>query len=390
MQTHRFAALDVFRGMTVCFMIIVNTPGSYEAAYAPLRHAQWHGFTPTDLVFPSFMFAVGNAMSFAMKKWNTMSDAAVLGKIFKRTIIIFLLGYLMYWFPFVHWNETGSLDLNPIGKTRIMGVLQRIALAYGMAALMIHYLKLNTVLRLSFSFLFIYWLILLLFRGSADPYDMITNAGTRLDLWLFGPDHLYHGEGVAFDPEGLLSTLPSIANVTFGYAAGRWIQEKARPNAPLPNDSAGQMVGRGNNYESLTKLLLTGVTLIFLALCWNNFHPINKKLWTGSYVFLTVGIDCVLLAALMYIIDFLQINRFNYFFEVFGRNPLFIYLLSEIAVVLLWFIPIGNTPLYQWLFQNVFSRAGLFFGSFLFALTVMLCCWMVGFVLDKRRIYVRV
>ena len=113
MQPQRFTALDVFRGMTVCFMIIVNTPGSYETAYAPLLHAQWHGFTPTDLVFPSFMFAVGNAMSFVMKKWSTMNNAVVLGKIFKRTIIIFLLGYLMYWFPFVEWNEAGGLS----GKT---------------------------------------------------------------------------------------------------------------------------------------------------------------------------------------------------------------------------------------------------------------------------------
>jgi len=368
----RFTALDVFRGMTVCFMIIVNTPGNYDTAYAPLNHASWHGFTPTDLVFPSFMFAVGNAMSFVMKKWVNMSDAAVLGKIFKRTIIIFLLGYLMYWFPFVHWNESGGLSANPIGHTRIMGVLQRIALGYCAAALMIRHLKLNTVLTLSVSFLLIYWLILRMFSGGEDLFDMLTNAGTRLDLWLFGSDHLYHGEGVAFDPEGLLSTLPAIANVTFGYAAGKWIQEK------------------GNSYEGLTKLLLVGVTLIFLALCWNNFFPINKKLWTGSFVFVTVGIDCVLLSALVYVIDFLQIKRFNYFFEVFGKNPLFVYLVSEIGAILLWFIPIGDTPLYQWLYQNIFSKAGHYFGSFLFAITFMLFCWLVGYILDKKKIYVRV
>lgn len=372
MQLQRFAALDVFRGMTVCFMIIVNTPGSYDTAYAPLLHANWHGFTPTDLVFPSFMFAVGNAMSFVMKKWSTMSNREVLGKIFKRTIIIFLLGYLMYWFPFVEWNDAGGLSGKPIGDTRIMGVLQRIALGYCAGALMIRYLNLNTVLRLSFAFLLIYWLVLLLFRGSSDPYDMVTNAGSRLDMWLFGPNHLYHGEGVAFDPEGLLSTLPAIANVTFGYAAGKWIQEK------------------GNTYEGLTKLLLAGVVFIFLAFCWNNFHPINKKLWTGSFVFLTVGIDCVLLATLIYVIDFLEIRRFNYFFEVFGRNPLFIYLLSEIVAILMWFIPIGDKPLYAWLYGNVFSKAGAYIGSFLFAITFMLFCWAVGYMLDKKKVYVRV
>ena len=379
----RFTALDVFRGMTVCFMIIVNTPGNGATSYAPLNHANWHGFTPTDLVFPSFMFAVGNAMSFVMKKWETMSNAAVLSKIFKRTFIIFLLGYLMYWFPFVHWNESGELVGNPISDTRIFGVLQRIAIGYCVASLMIYYLKLNTVIRLSLAFLFLYWLILLLFKGGDDPYDMLTNAGTRLDLWLFGSNHLYHGEGVAFDPEGLLSTIPAIANVTFGYAAGKWLQEKAHPDDP---------VGQGSNYEGLTKLLLAGVTLIFLALCWNNFHPINKKLWTGSYVFLTVGIDCVLLSALVYIIDILQIKRFNYFFEVFGKNPLFIYLLSELAAILMWFIPIGanRQPLYSWLFENVFKHAGMYFGSFLFAIAVMLFCWLVGYVLDKKKIYVRV
>jgi predicted acyltransferase len=370
--SQRFSALDVFRGMTVCFMIIVNTPGNGITTWAPLQHAQWNGFTPTDLVFPSFMFVVGNAMSFVMKKWETMSNAAVLSKIFKRTLIIFLLGYLMYWFPFVHWTENGELAFNTISHTRVFGVLQRIALGYCAAALMIKFLKLDTVLRLSVSFLFIYWLILLVFKGSDDPYDMLTNAGTRLDLWLLGPDHLYHGQGVPFDPEGLLSTMPAIANVTFGYVAGKWIQEK------------------GNTYEGLMKLLLAGVVLIFLALCWNNFFPINKKLWTGSFVFLTVGIDCVLLAALVYVIDFLQIKRFNYFFEVFGKNPLFIYLLSEIGAILLWFIPVGDIALYEWLFQNVFSHAGMYFGSFLFAIAFMLLCWLVGYFLDKRKIYVRV
>ena len=396
-MNQRFTALDVFRGMTVCFMIIVNTPGNDDTSYAMLKHADWHGFTPTDLVFPSFMFAVGNAMSFVMKKWTTMSNAAVLSKIFKRTLIIFLLGYLMYWFPFVHWTESGELAFKPISHTRIFGVLQRIALGYCAAALMIRYLKLNTVLRLSLSFLFIYWLILLVFKGGEDPYDMLTNAGTRLDLWLLGPDHLYHGQGVPFDPEGLLSTLPAIANVTFGYAAGKWIQEKARPSAPARSGSGGRAgtdgddtVGWGNSYEGLAKLLLAGVVLIFLALYWNNFFPINKKLWTGSFVFLTVGIDCVLLAALIYVIDFLKVKRFNYFFEVPGKNPLFVYLVSELAAILLGFFMIGNISVHKWLFENIFSNAGMYFGSFLYAVLFMLCCWLLGYVLDKKKIYIRV
>src|ERR1700730_10206686 len=130
----RFLALDVFRGMTICFMIIVNTGGSEQFSYAPLQHAAWHGFTPTDLVFPSFLFAVGNAMSFVMLKWQTQSQAIVIGKILKRTLLIFLLGYLMYWFPFFRLDRANHMVSFPISQTRILGVLQRIALCYGIAA----------------------------------------------------------------------------------------------------------------------------------------------------------------------------------------------------------------------------------------------------------------
>lgn len=370
----RFLALDIFRGMTVCFMIIVNTPGNGATTYAPLLHAHWHGFTPTDLVFPSFMFAVGNAMSFVMPKWSQLSQAQVLTKIFKRTFIIFLLGYLMYWFPFVHYNEQHQLVGNPFSHTRVMGVLQRIALGYCFGSLMVYYLKTRQVFILSVIFLLAYWFILLLFGDPADPYNMLTNAGSKLDLWLLGPDHMYHGEGVAFEPEGVLSTLPAIANVTFGYLAGKWIQQK------------------GKEYEGLTKLLLAGVLLVSLALAWHPFFPINKKLWTGSFVLLTVGIDCIILAALIYITDFLQKRKWSYFFEVFGKNPLFIYLLSEVGVILLWFFGVGENyqPLYNWIFENIFSKAGMYFGSFLFAICVMLVCWLVGYWMDKKKIYVRV
>src|ERR1700744_1461470 len=143
--SQRSLALDIFRGMTVCFMIIVNTPGSEIYTFSPLKHAAWHGFTPTDLVFPSFLFAVGNAMSFAMKKWETQRQAAVLGKIFKRTLLIFLLGYLMYWFPFFRQDDNGHWAFSPISHTRIMGVLERIALCYCFASLLIYYASTRTV-----------------------------------------------------------------------------------------------------------------------------------------------------------------------------------------------------------------------------------------------------
>lgn len=373
-SSQRFLALDIFRGMTVCFMIIVNTPGNGATSYSPLHHAAWNGFTPTDLVFPSFMFAVGNAMSFAITKWANLSQAQVLGKIFKRTIIIFLLGFLMYWFPFVHYNDQHQLVGNPFDHTRVMGVLQRIALGYCFASLMIYYLKPYRVFIWSVILLLLYWLILLLFGETGDPYNMLTNAGTKFDIWLLGSNHLYHREGVAFDPEGVLSTLPAITNVTFGYLAGKWIQRK------------------GKEYEGLAKLLLAGALLVALALAWHPFFPINKKLWTGSFVLLTVGIDCIILAVLIYITDFLQRRKWAWFFEVFGKNPLFIYLLSEIGVILLGFFRVGENyrSLHSWIFENVFSHTGMYFGSFLFAISFMLICWLVGYIMDKRKIYVRV
>ncbi len=327
LTTQRFTALDVFRGMTVCFMIIVNTPGNGATTFSPLLHAKWHGFTPTDLVFPSFLFAVGNALSFVMARYQNMTQAQVWGKILKRVFIIFMLGYLMYWFPFVHW-EGQQLVANPIGTTRVFGVLQRIALAFGAAALLIYYLKWQKALLVSVIGLFVYWALLLLFGEPGAPLTLHGNAVLKLDNWLIGPSHLYMGEGVPFDPEGLLSTLPAVANVTAGYAAGYFLQRQ------------------GKTYEALAKLLLVGCTLLLVAYTWDLVFPINKKLWTSSFVVLTVAIDCILLAMLVYIIDLRRQTNWTYFFEVFGRNPLFIYLLSEVLAILLYFFRSGDQNLY--------------------------------------------
>jgi predicted acyltransferase len=326
----RFTALDVFRGMTICFMIIVNTPGNGDTTFSPLHHAQWHGFTPTDLVFPSFLFAVGNAMSFVMPKWATLPQSTVLWKILKRTFIIFLLGYLMYWFPFMQRDDAGNITSFPFAETRVFGVLQRIALCYGFASLIVYYCKPKTAVILSVVFLFAYWIILYAFGNAANPLSMQDNVGSVIDRWLLGEKHLYHGEGVAFDPEGLLSTLPAIVNVIAGYIVGKYIQQK------------------GNTYEGLATLLLGGAVLVFLAYCWGLNFPINKKLWTSTFVLHTVGLDCIIIAAIIYIINFKNKTGWTYFFEVMGRNPLFIYLLSELGAILLYFFQTDKeTSLYD-------------------------------------------
>ncbi|MDB5143571.1 MAG: hypothetical protein JWQ66_2284 [Mucilaginibacter sp.] len=374
-STTRFLSLDVFRGMTICFMIIVNTPGSGADAFAPLNHAAWHGFTPTDLVFPSFLFAVGNAMSFSMKRYLELGTSAVLTKIFKRTLLIFLIGYLMYWFPFFNFDN-GHIALSPIGNTRIMGVLQRIALCYCFASLMIHFLSKQSVIILSVLFLVGYWVILLVFGDPTNPLSMTGNAGIFLDKFVLGDSHMYHGEKIAFDPEGILSTIPAIVNVVIGYYAGKFIQQK------------------GKGYDVIAKMLLTGCLLIFLALCWNMVFPINKKLWSSSFVLITTGLDLVILSFLVYALEINTWNKWNWtrFFTILGKNPLPIYVLSETLVILFWMVNVKpGLNLYDWINHNFYQViAPGAIGSLLFAISYMLICWSVGWLLDKRNIYIRV
>lgn len=375
-QRERFLSLDVFRGMTICFMIIVNTPGSGAVPFSPLEHAAWHGFTPTDLVFPSFLFAVGNAMSFSLGKYREISNSAFLAKVFKRFALIFLIGFLMYWFPFFRLDDAGHITGAPITNTRILGVLQRIALCYLFASLMIQYLSTRAATIVSIALLLGYWFLLLIFGDPTQPFSMLGNAGLYLDKFLMGDNHLYHGEGIPFDPEGWLGTLPAIVNVFIGYMAGRFIQQK------------------GKGYETISKLMLTGALLIFLALWWNMVFPINKKLWTSSFVLVTTGIDLLLISALIYIVEVKKLNNANWtnFFVVFGKNPLFIYILSEILVTVLYMIRVTpKQSFFNWIndvvFQTIASGA---IGSFLFAICYMLLCWSVGWWLNKRRIYIKV
>jgi predicted acyltransferase len=373
LPVQRFTALDVFRGLTICLMIIVNTPGNGATTFSPLLHASWHGFTPTDLVFPSFLFAVGNAISFVMPKWQNVAQNKVLFKIFKRTCIIFLLGYLMYWFPFVKWNIANQIVAISFDDTRVFGVLQRIALCYCFASLLIYYCKPKMVVIVSVFLLIAYWIILFFLGDAIAPYSMQGNAGQLLDKWLLNQTHLYHGEGVAFDPEGLLSTMPAIVNVTAGYLVVKYIQAK------------------GDSYQGLTTLLIAGALLLFAAYCCNLFFPINKKLWTSSFVLHTVGLDCIIIAIIIYCINFRKFTKGIYFFEVFGRNPLFIYLLSEMLATVLYFIKVNpTTSLYKWIYQTIYVGVGNYVGSFLFAISIMLICWLVGYWLDKKKWYIKV
>ncbi|HZJ35243.1 MAG TPA: heparan-alpha-glucosaminide N-acetyltransferase domain-containing protein [Gillisia sp.] len=369
----RYLALDVLRGLTIALMILVNTPGSWATIYAPFKHSAWHGFTITDLVFPTFLFVVGNAMSFSLRKYEGKEESLFLKKIFKRSILIFLIGLFLNAFPFLYRNEAGDLAFNNLANIRIMGVLQRIALCYLIASLLIHYLKLKVAVVASILILFGYWLVMYIFGDQPDPYTLTGNAALKFDLMLFRPENLYRGFGLAFDPEGLLSSFPAVVNVVAGYLAGIFIQKS------------------GNTFSTVWKLVLAGIIAIILAQIWNPFFPINKAIWTSSYVLLSVGWALIIIALLILIIELWKLKGWTYFFEVFGKNPLFIYVLSGLGVGIMDIILVNSEGLQTWIYKNGFlSWLTDYNASLVFAICYVLLMWIVGYIMDKRKIYIKV
>lgn len=363
---NRSLAIDVLRGMTLALMIVVNMSFG-DASYGPLMHAQWNGFTLTDLVFPTFLFVVGLSQSRSLARYEAQGRAVLLGKALRRTALIFLCGYLLYWYPFIDLGKPGW-ELLPISGTRILGVLQRIALGYFFAVLVLHFLRDRGAIVFSVLALAGYWAIL----SWCGDLTLAGNAVLKLDRAVLGEDHLWRGEGIPFDPEGILSTLPAIVNVIVGYFAGKLLQQK------------------GPCWESIARLMLAGAVLVVAALTWGCWFPVNKKLWTSTFVLLTVGIDCAVLGVLVYALDLRNWRLGARFFEVFGRNTLVLYLVSEVFQTNLWITHVNGKPTSLWLFEDVFAPTfGRPNGALFYALLFMLCCWAVGWVMDRRGIYVR-
>ncbi len=389
----RYYSLDVFRGATVALMILVNNPGSWSNIYAPLDHAAWNGCTPTDLVFPFFLFAVGNAMAFVMPRFKAAGDKVFLKKIIKRTLLIFFIGLFLNWSPFFMWqndqlvfkgwewtNSQGNLS-----GIRVMGVLQRIALCYFFASLMVYYLKPKTALIWSAILLIGYWIVCLLLGAKGDPLSLSGYFGTGIDRKLFGDAHVYHGEGVPFDPEGLASTIPAIVQVVLGYFVGKFIREK------------------GKNFEMLAYLFIAGVVLVFAGYCWDLIFPINKKIWTSSYVLYTTGLAIFILSTLIFFIEFKGAKgAWSRFFDVFGKNPLFIFVLSGFLPRLLGLIRINegvntngdsiySSP-FGWFYLHICKPAftDLKNGSLFYAVCLIIFYWLIVYILDKKKIYIKV
>jgi predicted acyltransferase len=408
----RFYSLDVFRGATVCLMILVNNPGSWEHIYAPLDHATWHGLTPTDLVFPFFLFAVGNALSFVMPRLEANGDAAFWRKVVKRSLLIYAIGLFLTWYPFVvdvnritegaatlhketifksfTWLDYSKNELGKIIETlkgvRLLGVLARIALCYFFASVLIYYLKPRKAFVSGVVLLLMYWVLCFAFGDPADPYSMTGWFGNRVDQAILHDPHIYHGEGgFPFDPEGIMSTIPAIVQVVLGYLVGNYIQKK------------------GKSHEMLSGLFVAGVALLLTGFCWDTVFPINKKIWTSSYVVYTTGLAMLIIGTMIYIIEIKNVKLWaGKFFDVFGKNALFVFALSSFIPKSLWLIKFkdgidkaGNptyTDPWHGFYKHVCAKipGDPKIGSLVFAICIITFMWAICWWMDKKKIYVKV
>lgn len=373
----RLIALDVFRGLTVALMILVNNPGSWAHIYPPLRHARWHGWTPTDLVFPFFLFIVGVAMalSFARRIEQGAGRGGLIRKIAVRAVIIYLLGLFLNGFPF-----TGGAG--QWAELRIWGVLQRIAACYLIAGLAVVWLPGRRPL-VAFALLLplVYELgmrLPLVAGWGGGSFALEDNFARWLDLRLWGAGHLYGGAGMPFDPEGLWSTLPAVVTTLLGYFTGQLLR------ASLP-------LGR-----KLRLLALAGTGLAVIGQTAHLLEPVNKQLWTVSYVVLTGGLALLVLAASVWAIDARGWRRGALPAVVFGSNALVVFVGSGVVARLLVLVKApdgagGTVTLKNWLYTRLYAGwAGPELGSLLFAVGFCLVWLGILWILYSRKIFIKI
>ena len=383
-NNQRLLALDVLRGITIAGMILVNDPGSGSSVYAPLEHASWSGLTPTDLVFPFFMFIMGVSTYISLKKYRFEYSGSAIWKIVKRTLVIFAIGLGVAWFSMFcrTWNSLASENLTFLSRLgqsmwtfdhiRILGVLQRLALSYGFAGLIALLIKHKYIPYLIATLLVGYALILLF--GNGYEYND-TNILSIVDRAVLGLQHMYKDNGI--DPEGLLSTIPSIAHVLIGFSAGKWL------------------MGETDIKEKMLRLFLLGTIFTFTGFLLNYGLPINKKVWSPTFVFVTCGLASSFLALLIWIIDVKGYKKWSKFFEAFGVNPLFMYVVAAILSILLSNIHFTYNDAaislhgfaYKVLLQPVF---GNYLGSLVFAILFVCLVWICGYTLYKKKIYIKI
>ena len=369
----RLAALDVFRGLTVAGMLLVNNPGSWGAIYTPLGHAAWHGWTPTDLVFPFFLFIVGITtwLSLESRRARGTPDRDLVVQVLKRGGLIILLGLLVAAFPFTPER---------IVAIRIPGVLQRIGVAYIAAALITLRTTLRQQIVIAAVILLGYWAAMTLVPVPGYGAGVLDKPEATLAAYidrLLLDGHLW-AQSKTWDPEGPLSTLPAIVTAMLGVIAGRWI------GSPRPL------------LERVAGLLAFGTFGAALGSAWGWFFPINKNIWTSSYVVFTAGLACLVLGACLWLIDVRRITWWTRPFTIFGMNPLFAFVASGIfarTIYSLVKVPYGpetislQAAIYRSAYASWLPPKP---ASLVFALTVVAFFFLLHWILYKRRIVLKV
>lgn len=371
----RLASLDAFRGLTIAAMLLVNNPGDWDHVYAPLRHAEWHGCTPTDLIFPFFLFIVGAAMSVSTR-WRAPDPARPwrpYARVVRRTATLFALGLVLALVP--------RFDLEHL---RIMGVLQRIAACYFIAALVVMHAAPRVRLVVAALLLAIPWALMALVpvpgvdRAQHGPFTLEGNLIGWIDRGVLGGNHLYkRGQ---FDPEGLLSTLPAAAQVLIGSWVGTQIVRSAPPRA------------------TALRLLVIGAVFIAAGWEWGRALPINKQLWTGSYVLLTSGWACAVLAPFHALLDgagCATARRLARPLQVYGQNAIAAFFGSGMLARLLGMVKVGSpepVPVMRWYHQHACAALSRdpYVASLLFALSVVALWLAITWAMAARGWFVKV
>ncbi len=383
-QNNRLLSLDILRGITIAGMIMVNNPGSWSYVYAPLRHASWNGLTPTDLVFPFFMFIMGVSTFISLRKYDFKLSRESINKVIYRTFMIFFIGLALAWFGMlcrglatgenIIMASTGHFD-----TIRILGVLQRLAIAYGFSAFLALVVKPKNMVWVIITLLLGYFLILS-FGNGFDRSE--SNIISIVDRAILGVNHMYsdtdvEGNRILFDPEGLLSSIPSIAHVLIGFLFGKII------------------IDNKDNHKRVEKIMIWGTVLAFSGLLLQYGAPLNKKIWSPTFVLTTTGFAAQLLGLLIWIIDINKKDKWCRFFHAFGVNPLFVYVLSGILANIVGNIKVnysgGATSLKAYTYEVLIQPwAGNYFGSLVYALLFVSICWLAGYFLYKRNIYIKI
>ncbi|MDW5290000.1 acyltransferase family protein [Formosa sp. PL04] len=360
----RIESVDLLRGITIAAMILVNTPGDWGSVYAPFLHADWHGLTPTDLIFPFFLFIVGISIYYAYKfKSATVENYK---KIAIRSLKLIGLGlFLNVFTPIPPFFET-------LETVRIPGVLQRIGIVFFITAWL--YLNCNwkTLLGIAIAILIGYWVFLgfiPLPNGVPPTFARAANNWSNyIDLHVLGK-HMWQPD---YDPEGLIGTLPSIATSIFGVLIGKFLDSETT--------------------NKTIKLIGFGIIGIVLGYLWNSVFPLNKALWSSSFVLATVGIATVILGIIYYIVDVRGVH-FGSIFKYAGMNAITVYFLSSLISKIFYLIPLGKGQnIHSWLYNAFFVHdvMALNLSSLLYALAVVLCYLGLGYYLYKKRIFIKV